>query len=335
MKKKNIIITGGLGFIGSNLTELLLKNGFRVIVIDYMGIGSSKHNLKNHKDLIINKFNIGNIKLFKKCFLKYQPIAIFNLAAETHVDRSIYNPKPFIESNILGVFNIIETLRNLKLRKNFRLIHISTDEVFGDISLNKKSKENDAYNPSSPYASSKAASDLLIKSYIRTYKLPCIITNCTNNFGPKQFPEKLIPKTILRAINNIDIPIYGNGKNQREWIYVEDHCKVLLKLFHKGKIGESYNIGSRIVLNNLFIVKKILSLIKRKFKIKSSSKIVFVKDRKGHDFRYALDTSKLNKIYKFKNNKNFNESIKNTIEWYLNNKRWIRSLKIKENIYNL
>jgi dTDP-glucose 4,6-dehydratase len=335
MKKKNIIITGGLGFIGSNLTELLLKNGFRVILIDYMGIGSSKHNLKNHKDLIINKFNIRNAKLFKKCFLKYKPIGIFNLAAETHVDRSIYNPKPFIESNILGVFSIIETMRSLKLHKNFKLIHISTDEVYGDISLNKKSKENDVYNPSSPYASSKAASDLLIKSYVRTYKLPCIITNCTNNFGPKQFPEKLIPKTILRAINNKDIPIYGNGKNQRDWIYVEDHCKVLLKLFYKGKIGENYNIGSKTVLNNIDIVKKILSLVKKRFKIKSSSKIIFVKDRKGHDFRYALNTSKLDKIYKFKNHKNFNEAMINTIEWYLKNKKWIKSLKIKKNIYNL
>ena len=335
MHKKNIIITGGLGLIGSNLTNLLLKKGFKVIVIDYMGIGSTKNNLGKHKNLIINKFDIRNTKLFKKCVLKYKPIGIFNLAAETHVDRSIENPKPFIDSNILGVFNIIEILRNLKLQKNFRLIHISTDEVFGDISLNKRSRENDAYKPSSPYASSKAASDLLIKSYIRTYKLPCIITNCTNNFGPKQFPEKLIPKIILRVINNKNIPIYGNGKNQREWIYVEDHCKVLLKLFNKGKIGESYNIGSRIVLNNVFIAKKILDLIKRKFKIKSSSKIIFVKDRKGHDFRYALDTSKLDKIYKIKNNKSFNESMISTIKWYLNNKKWINSLKIKKNIYNL
>ena len=319
MKKKNIFVTGGLGFIGSNLVELLLTKGYKVIVIDFMGIGSNKKNLKKHKNLILKTSDINRTTIIKNYIKKYKPDCIFNLAAETHVDRSIVNPKPFINSNFLGTFNLIETLRNLKLKKNFRLIHVSTDEVFGDISLNKKSTEKDPYNPSSPYASSKAAADLLIKSYVKTYKFPCIITNCTNNFGPRQFEEKLIPKIILNILKDKNIPIYGNGKNQREWLYVEDHCKILLKLSQKGKLGETYNIGSGFVKNNLYIAKKILSLTKSKFNIKSKSKIVFVKDRKGHDFRYSLNSKKLNKIYNLNKNQNFEKSIIKTIEWYIEN----------------
>ena len=319
MKKKNIFVTGGLGFIGSNLVELLLTKGYKVIVIDYMGIGSNKKNLKKHKNLILKTSDINRTTIIKNYIKKYKPDCIFNLAAETHVDRSIVNPKPFINSNFLGTFNLIETLRNLKLKKNFRLIHVSTDEVFGDISLNKRSTEKDPYNPSSPYASSKAAADLLIKSYVKTYKFPCIITNCTNNFGPRQFEEKLIPKIILNILKDKNIPIYGNGKNQREWLYVEDHCKILLKLSQKGRLGETYNIGSGFVKNNLYIAKKILSLTKSKFNINSKSKIVFVKDRKGHDFRYSLNSKKLNKIYNLNKNQNFEKSIIKTIEWYIEN----------------
>ena len=319
MKKKNIFVTGGLGFIGSNLVELLLTKGYKVIVIDFMGIGSNKKNLKKHKNLILKTSDINRTTIIKNYINKYKPDCIFNLAAETHVDRSIVNPKPFINSNFLGTFNLIETLRNLKLKKNFRLIHVSTDEVFGDISLNKKSTEKDPYNPSSPYASSKAAADLLIKSYVKTYQFPCIITNCTNNFGPRQFEEKLIPKIILNILKDKNIPIYGNGKNQREWLYVEDHCKILLKLSQKGRLGETYNIGSGFVKNNLYIAKKILSLTKSKFNINSKSKIVFVKDRKGHDFRYSLNSKKLNKIYNLNKNQNFEKSIIKTIEWYIEN----------------
>ena len=319
MKKKNIFVTGGFGFIGSNLTELLLTKGYKVIVIDFMGIVSNRKNLQNHKNLIFKKLDINRSAILKNYIKKYKPDCIFNLAAETHVDRSIKNPKPFINSNFLGTFNLIETLRTLKLKKNFKFIHISTDEVYGDISLNRKSSEKDPYNPSSPYASTKAAADLLIKSYIKTYKLPCIITNCTNNFGPRQFQEKLIPKIILNTLNNKNIPIYGNGKNQREWLYVQDHCEILLRLFQKGKLGENYNIGSGFVKSNLYIAKKILSLTKKKFKIKSKSKIIFVKDRKGHDFRYSLNSNKLRRIYNLKKNQNFDKSINKTIEWYIQN----------------
>ena len=329
MKKKNIFVTGGLGFIGSNLVKLLLTRGYRVIVIDFMGIGSNKKNLEKHKKLILKKLDINKTAIIKNYITKYNPDCIFNLAAETHVDRSIVNPKPFVNSNFLGTFNLIETLRNSKLKKKFKFIHVSTDEVFGDISINKKSTEKDPYNPSSPYASTKAAADLLIKSYIKTYKFPAIITNCTNNFGPKQFEEKLIPKIILSILENKNIPIYGDGKNQREWLYVEDHCKILLKLFQKGKIGETYNIGSGFVKNNLYITKKILFLIKKKFNIISKSKIIFVKDRKGHDFRYALNSNKLNKIYELKKNQNFEKSIIKTIRWYINSYNLVKKLKYK------
>ena len=329
MKKKNIFVTGGLGFIGSNLVKLLLTRGYRVIVIDFMGIGSNKKNLEKHKKLILKKLDINKTAIIKNYITKYNPDCIFNLAAETHVDRSIVNPKPFVNSNFLGTFNLIETLRNSKLKKKFKFIHVSTDEVFGDISINKKSTEKDPYNPSSPYASTKAAADLLIKSYIKTYKFPAIITNCTNNFGPRQFEEKLIPKIILSILENKNIPIYGDGKNQREWLYVEDHCKILLKLFQKGKIGETYNIGSGFVKNNLYITKKILFLIKKKFNIISKSKIIFVKDRKGHDFRYALNSNKLNKIYELKKNQNFEKSIIKTIRWYINSYNLVKKLKYK------
>lgn len=319
MKKKNIFVTGGLGFIGSNLAELLLSKGFRVVVIDFMGIGSNKKNLNKHKNLVFKKIDINNNIIIKKYINKYKPECIYNLASETHVDRSIKNPKPFIYSNYLGTFNLIETLRHLKLKKNFKFIQVSTDEVYGDISLNKKSSEEDPYNPSSPYASTKAAADLLLKSYFRTYNFPCIITNCTNNFGPKQFEEKLIPKIILNILNNKNIPIYGNGKNQREWLYVKDHCKILLNILNKGRLGESYNIGSGYVKSNLYIAKKILSLTEKKFKIFTKSKIIFVEDRKGHDFRYSLNSTKLNKIYNLKNNQSFEKSIIKTIEWYIKN----------------
>lgn len=329
MKKKNIFVTGGLGFIGSNLVKLLLTKGYKVIVIDFMGIGSNKKNLEKHKKLILKKLDINKTTIIKNYIKKYKPDYIFNLAAETHVDRSIINPKPFVNSNFLGTFNLIETIRNLKLKKKFKFIHVSTDEVFGDISRNKKSTEKDPYNPSSPYASTKAAADLLIKSYIKTYKFPAIITNCTNNFGPRQFEEKLIPKIILNILEDKNIPIYGNGKNQREWLYVEDHCKILLKLSQKGKIGETYNIGSGFVKNNLYIAKKILSLVKKKFNIISKSKIIFVKDRKGHDFRYSLNSNKLNKIYELRKNQNFEKSIIKTIRWYINNHNLVNKLKYK------
>lgn len=327
--KQNIFVTGGFGFIGSSLCEILAKKGYRVILIDKLGIGSNRENIKEKKNIIFYKNDISNYNFIKKLVYKYRPIAFFNLAAETHVDRSIDNPETFIKSNIIGVYNLLEILRKEKFyKKNFKFIHVSTDEVYGDIKKKNKSKEGDAYNPSSPYASSKASGDLLIKSYYRTYNIPAIITNCTNNFGPKQYPEKLIPRVILNILNNKNIPIYGNGENEREWIFVNEHCENLFKIFKKGKIGESYNIGSGIVLKNIDLVKKIFSIF-RKLKIKSSSKIVYVKDRPGHDFRYSLNSNKIKRELKIITKNNFNSQLTTTVKWYINNKKWLANIKNK------
>jgi dTDP-glucose 4,6-dehydratase len=313
---EKIIVTGGLGFIGSNLINILKKKYF-IINIDKVGYASNFKNIDpNIKNYKFYGQNIKNKIFFKNILKKYSPSIIFNLAAETHVDNSIDGPKKFIESNILGVFNILESIKNYK--KKIKLIHISTDEVYGDIKGNYRSKEEDAYHPSSPYSASKASGDLLIKSYIRTYKIPAIITNCCNNFGPNQYPEKLIPTIIYNILNKKPIPIYGNGKNIREWIYVKDHCDALIKVAEKGIIGENYNIGSGTILNNIQIAKKILLNFKKiNFNNDARSKILLVKDRPGHDFRYCLNSSKIRKKLKWKAKSNFDQSLNETIIWYL------------------
>ena len=321
---QRIIVTGGLGFIGSNLINILKKKYF-VINIDKITYASNFNNIdpgiknyKFYKEDINNKFFITGI------LKKYNPSIIFNLAAETHVDRSIDGPKQFIESNILGVFNLLESIRSYN--KKIKLIHVSTDEVYGDIKKNHKSKEGDRYNPSSPYSASKASADLLIKSYIRTYKIPAVITNCCNNFGPNQYPEKLIPTIIYKILNKKPIPIYGIGKNVREWIYVEDHCNALIKVAEKGIIGENYNIGSGIVLNNIQIANKIMSSFKKiSNSINIKSKIFLVKDRPGHDLRYCLNSSKIRNKLKWKYKSSFDQKINETIIWYIN--------KFKDNFF--
>src|SRR6056300_284544 len=287
---KKVIVTGGLGFIGSNLIELLIKKKFFVINIDKVTYSSNFYNVKQFKRIKNYKFlklDINSKKLLGILF-KYKPSCVFNLAAETHVDRSIDNPNNFIQSNIVGAYNLLECFKKYSQKNKSRLIHISTDEVFGDI-LKGRSDENYPYKPSSPYAASKAASDHLVSSYIRTFNLPAIITNCSNNYGPKQHPEKLIPKLIYNIINNKPLPIYGNGKNSREWIYVKDHCEALIKIFKYGKIGENYNIGSNKNLNNIQICKTLLKISNKINVAKNNVKIKFVKDRPGHDFRYALN----------------------------------------------
>ena len=313
---EKIIVTGGLGFIGSNLINIL-KDKYFIINIDkvsyasnFKNINSNIKNYKFYKQDINNKFFIKNI------LKRYNPSIIFNLAAETHVDRSIDGPKKFIESNILGVFNILESIKDYK--KKIKLIHISTDEVYGDIKKNHKSREEDRYNPSSPYSSSKASGDLLIRSYIRTYKIPAIITNCCNNFGPNQYPEKLIPTIIYNILNDKPIPIYGKGKNVREWIYVKDHCNALIKIAEKGIVGESYNVGSGTVLNNIQIAKSIISIFKKMNHNQNiKSKIRFVKDRPCHDLRYCLDSSKIKSKLKWKCESSFDQRLSETIAWYI------------------
>ena len=333
---KKIIVTGGLGFIGSNLIEILLKKNFYVINLDKITYSSNFYNIKEFKKskkYKFIKFDIQN-KNLRKIISKYKPFGIFNLAAETHVDRSIDNPKSFIQSNIIGVYNLLECFKDYSKKHKSKLIHISTDEVYGDV-LSGRTTEEYPYKPSSPYAASKAASDHLVNSYIRTYKIPAIVTNCSNNYGPKQHPEKLIPKLIYNIINNKPLPIYGKGKNSREWIYVKDHCEALLKVFTKGKIGEFYNIGSNKNLNNLQVTKSLLNISKNKINLGKKVRILFIKDRPGHDIRYALNSNKIKKNLKWKPKINFRKGIELTFDWYNKNKLFFKSLSKNDIIKRL
>ena len=329
---KKVLVTGGLGFIGSNLIKLLLKKNYYVINIDKVSYSSNKYNVKeyeNKKNYKFIKLDINSKKL-TRIFKKYKPIGVFNLAAETHVDRSIDNPSNFIKSNILGTYNLLESFRKFyKSYSNTKLIHISTDEVFGDV-LTGRSNENFKYKPSSPYAASKASSDHLVSSYVRTFKIPAIITNCSNNYGPCQHPEKLIPKLIYNIINNRELPIYGNGKNSREWIYVMDHCEGLLKVFLRGKKGEFYNIGSNKNLNNLQITKYLINIAKKHISIGKKVKIKFVKDRPGHDLRYALNSNKIKSQLKWNSITKIFDGLNKTFLWYYNNQKYFKNLKKKD-----
>ena len=333
---KNIIVTGGLGFIGSNLIDLLISKKYSVINLDKVSYSSNFYNLKEHKNNTKYKFIKCdlNSKKIPNILLKYKPICIFNLAAETHVDRSIDGPKNFINSNVLGTFNLLEAFKTFSSKHNSKLVHISTDEVYGDI-LKGRSDENYSYKPSSPYAASKAASDHLVYSYIRTYKIPAVISNCSNNYGPKQHPEKLIPKLIYNIINNKELPIYGKGKNSREWLHVKDHCMALFKVFEKGKIGEFYNIGSNKNLNNIQITKALIKIAKKFITIGHNVKIKYITDRPGHDQRYALNSNKIKKKLKWKPQIKFDNGLKETFLWYLNNKKYYSSLAKKDIVKRL
>ena len=329
---KKIVVTGGSGFIGSNLVNFLLKKNYFVINIDKLTYSSNKYNqsLLPKKKYKFFKFDINNKNKLKNVINKYKPVCIFNLAAETHVDRSIDSPISFIHSNILGVFNILEVIKeNNKKNKKIKLVHISTDEVYGDIKT-KKTSETFSYNPSSPYSATKAGADHLIKSYVRTYNLPAVISNCCNNYGPYQFPEKLIPKMITNILSNKPLPIYARGLNSREWIFVDDHCEALYQIFKKGKIGESYNVGSNINLKNLNLVKNLLKIFKKKgFKFGKKVKIKFVKDRPGHDFRYSLNSTKIRKKLKWKSRTSLINGLNSTVDWYLKNRKFINSISKK------
>ena len=331
---KKVIVTGGLGFIGSNLIDLLIKKNFFVINIDKATYSSSHYNVKefkNSKKYKFVKLDIKNKKL-KDIFIKYKPDGIFNLAAETHVDRSIDNPDSFIQSNIVGVYNLLESFKKFSKLNKSKLIHISTDEVYGDI-LSGRSSEEYPYKPSSPYAASKAASDHLVSSYVRTYNLNAVITNCSNNYGPKQHPEKLIPKLIYNILNNRHLPIYGKGTNSREWIYVTDHCEALIKVFLKGKKGHFYNIGSNKNLNNLEVAKKLLEEAKHLISLGNKVQIKFIKDRPGHDLRYALNSNKIKSELGWLQKTNFTKGIRLTLDLYLKNKSYYKSI-FKKDIIN-
>ena len=311
--KMKILVTGGLGFIGSNFVgHMVEKVGLdvaEIIVVDALKYGSNDNNLKDLEYRFV-KGDICDYDLMVE--LVKEVDAIVNFAAETHVDRSISDPYSFIESNAIGVFTILEAMR--KVNPEIRLVHVSTDEVYGDLETGSF-KEGDVLKPSSPYSASKASADMFVLAYVRTYGLDAAITRCTNNYGRYQFPEKLIPKAIIRATLNLKIPIYGTGNNIRDWIYVEDHCEAINLVLEKGERGEIYNISSGEEKSNLEVVNEILDLMGKK------DLVEFVEDRPGHDIRYSLDSSKIKKLgwmYKY----SFKEGLKEMVDWYLENEWW-------------
>jgi len=307
-----LLVTGGLGFIGSNFILKLLKESddFEVINVDAELFGSDHKNLneiKNSEKYHFEKGNISNKKFMEEQITKCD--AVINFAAESFVDRSINDANPFLVSNIRGAFTILD----ITTKQKKRMIQISTDEVFGSLS-NGTATEEYKFNPSSPYAATKAAAELLINSYFTTFNSDVVITRCTNNYGPRQFAEKLIPKTIILAYHNKKIPIYGNGKNVRDWMYVEDHCDAVLSTLNHGKSGESYNISANNEIDNITIVRKILEIMN-----KPDDLIEFVEDRPGHDLRYSLDSTKISDQLEWKVKSSFEEGLEKTVQWYLDN----------------
>ena len=322
------LITGGLGFIGSNFIRHTLSrhSESEIINIDKIGIGANLENLSDlekRKEYRFIKGDISDSKLVQGIIKNVD--AVINFAAETHVDRSIANSTTFIQSNIVGTFTLLETER--KLNKQVRHIQISTDETYGDIRQGSF-KEEDRLKPSNPYSASKAAADMLCQAYQRTYGMDIIITRCTNNFGSYQFPEKLIPKTIIRTQKQLPIPIYGSGENVRDWIYVLDHCEALELILREGKPGEIYNISSGNELSTIEVVKKILGMLD-----KSEDLIAFVEDRPGHDLRYSLDSSKIRKELGWEPRHTFKSALEKTVEWYVKNERWWKPIATEEALH--
>ena len=306
-----LLVTGGLGFIGSNfILKLLERDEIEITNVDAELFGSDHRNLsqiKNHEKYNFVKGNISNKKLMEEQITKCD--AVVNFAAESFVDRSINDANPFLVSNIRGAFTILDIITKQKKR----MIQISTDEVFGSLSEGT-ADEQTKFNPSSPYAATKASAELLINSYSITFDSDVIITRCTNNYGPRQFIEKLIPKTIILANQNLKIPIYGEGKNIRDWIYVDDHCNAVQEVLFNGKAGRSYNVSANNEVDNLTIVKKILSIMD-----KSSDLIEFVEDRPGHDFRYSMTSKKISDELDWRVKTSFDEGLQKTVQWYLDN----------------
>ena len=332
MKKDKVLITGGAGFIGSNYVEYILNNSAgEIFVLDKLTYAGNLKNLESVSDKItFIKEDICDAKFIQDLFERERFQKVVHFAAESHVDNSISGPSEFIQTNIVGTFNLLQSAYKLwmdgpnKLKdefKNARFLHISTDEVYGTLGETGLFTEETSYAPNSPYSASKASSDFIVRSYFHTYGLPVVTTNCSNNYGPNQHKEKLIPTIIRKAISGEAIPIYGDGKNVRDWLYVMDHCSGIHLALENGKLGETYNIGGRNERENLYIANVICELLDEMLPKKTSYKeqITFVKDRPGHDFRYAIDASKIENELGWKANENFETGIQKTISWYLNN----------------
>ncbi|RCJ15749.1 dTDP-glucose 4,6-dehydratase [Nostoc sp. ATCC 43529] len=336
-----ILVSGGVGFIGSNfIFKVRKKRWANIINLDKLTYASNPQTLEELQHDPGYHFvhgDIGNIELLRNLLEQYQPNAIINFAAETHVDRSILSPQDFIQTNILGTFQLLEASRayweklSPQKRDRFRFLHVSTDEVYGSLSPAEPAfREHTPYAPNSPYAASKAGSDHLVRAYFHTYGLPTLTTNCSNNYGPRQFPDKLIPLMILNALNGKPLPIYGDGQNVRDWLYVMDHCEAIYQVLQHSRIGETYNIGGNNEQTNLTVVEKICTILDElapKPNFRYSSLMTFVKDRPGHDRRYAIDCSKISLDLGWQPKKNFDSGLLKTIQWYLSNPTWVEQVQ--------
>jgi len=318
------LITGGAGFIGSDLVRKLPNEGFRVSVIDKLTYAGDLRRIEN----VLNKISfymadVSNQEAIERIFEKEKPDIVIHYAAETHVDRSIFEPDIFVKTNVLGTLNLLKNSLKYKVKK---FIHISTDEVYGELPLNttEKFKEDHPLKPNSPYSASKASADMLIRAFIETYALPAIIVRASNNYGPWQYPEKLIPLSIAKLLSNEKIPVYGTGENVRTWLFVEDFTEAIFRIMEKGKEGEIYNVGSSEERKNIEVIKKLIEILG-----KDEDSIEFVPDRPGHDLRYAVDTTKIEKELGWKAKVSFEEGLRKTVEWYLNNKEWLFEKKVQ------
>lgn len=335
---KNILVTGGAGFIGSHFVRFFLKNhpDFRVVNLDKLTYSGNLENLKDiagdpklKRRYEFIKGDIADKKKVESLFKKFKPSYLINFAAETHVDRSIHvGAKEFLDTNVYGVFVLLEAIKKFGIEK---ALFVSTDEVYGSLSIGSKGKftEKTQYAPNVPYSATKAGGDLLCRAYHFTWKLPLVVTHCSNNYGPYQYPEKLIPFFTLRAVENKPLPLYGDGKNVRDWVYVLDHVEALEKVLLKGRIGEIYNIGADQERPNIEIAKYILDILEKPHNL-----ITFVSDRPGHDRRYAIDNSKIKKELGWKPKYKFTKMLPQTVNWYLKNRKWVKKIQKKTGVIN-
>lgn len=344
MIENTLFITGAAGFIGSSFLRLALTKNYNCVVIDKLTYAGRKENIqdlmKSQNNVTLEIADIADFEKIKSLFYQHKPSAIVHLAAESHVDNSISGPKVFIDTNIQGTFSLLEASRDYfsKLhedqKRKFKFVHISTDEVFGELGETGKFSETTPYAPNSPYSSSKAASDMIVRAWHRTYGLPTVVTNCSNNYGPRQFPEKLIPKVILNALSGKAIPVYGAGQNVRDWIHVEDHCQGVMLALRHGTPGKTYCFGGDSERKNIDVVKTICQILDRKRPLPDQKSytqfITFVEDRLGHDARYAIDDSFAQKELGFtRKYTSFEKGLESTIDWYLDNSNWVTAVQSK------
>lgn len=331
------LVTGGAGFIGANFVLKAVASGIRIVNVDkltYAGNLDTLASIANGAQHIFVQGDIGDRRLFERLLTEHKPSALINFAAESHVDRSIDGPAAFIETNVAGTLSLLEAARDYwrsleeTARNHFRLLHVSTDEVYGSLGSEGKFTESSPYAPNSPYSASKAASDHLIRAFHHTYGLPTLTTNCSNNYGPYQFPEKLIPLVIQKALAGEPLPVYGDGMNIRDWLFVGDHCTAIRRVLESGRVGETYNIGGNAERTNIMVVETICKLLDMRRPLpddrKHESMIIYVKDRPGHDRRYAIDFTKLQRELGWQPSETFETGIALTVDWYLSNQTWVQ-----------